>query len=277
MFKKYITIQIIPSTSKKVKKVRVSQFFGLVIVFFSSIFLLHTTWVFFKYFSHKPLHNYNEIKKNYKEKKIFLTQYEKKIEELEEKITELKYDYDVLKSESILSNSKKSNIKESRAVIRNLERSKKSIFSSIPSEESTWNFSFTNADFNNFFDFLLKSHPDNTKAETIPVNGFLISSFGQNSLDSPRSGILLYTDPKTPVKATLGGIVVYAGSDDILSKTVIIYHSDYTFTTYGNLFEIKVKRLQRVSKGEIVALGGNEEFPSVFYQKDFLFIPQNPF
>ena len=233
--------------------------------------------MFFKYFSHKPLHNYNEIKKNYKEKKIFLTQYEKKIEELEEKITELKYDYDVLKSESILSNSKKSNIKESRAVIRNLERSKKSIFSSIPSEESTWNFSFTNADFNNFFDFLLKSHPDNTKAETIPVNGFLISSFGQNSLDSPRSGILLYTDPKTPVKATLGGIVVYAGSDDILSKTVIIYHSDYTFTTYGNLFEIKVKRLQRVSKGEIVALGGNEEFPSVFYQKDFLFIPQNPF
>ena len=75
----------------------------------------------------------------------------------------------------------------------------------------------------------------------------------------------------------MDGIIVYTGSDDILSKTVIIYHSDYTFTTYGNLFEIKVKKLQKVSKGETIALGGNEEFPSVFYQKDFLFIPQNPF
>ena len=136
------------------------------------------------------------------------------------------------------------------------------------------NFSFTK---NTLFDFLLKSPPDNTKSDIVPATGFLISSFGQNSLDSPRSGILFYTDPKTPVKATLDGIVVYTGADDILSKTVVIYHSDYTFTTYGNLFEIKVKKLQKVTKGDIIALGGNEEFPSVFYQKDFLFIPQNPF
>ena len=194
-----------------------------------------------------------------------------------QKIAELRYDYDLLKNESILSSCKKPKVTESRAVIRNLERSKKSIFSSITSSENAGNFSLTNTDFNNLFDFLLNSHPDNTKSDIITAQGFLVSSFGQNSLDSPRSGILLYTDSKTPVKATLDGIVIYTGADDILSKVVIIYHSDYTFTTYGNLFEIKVKRLQRVSKGEIVALGGNEEFPSVFYQKDFLFIPQNPF
>ena len=197
--------------------------------------------------------------------------------ERKDKIVELRYDYDVLKGESILSNSKKSSVTESRSVIKNLEKSKKSIFSSIPSEESAWNFSFTNSDFNNLFDFLLNNPPDNTKSDILPANGFLISSFGQNSLDSPRSGILFYTDPKTPVRTTLDGIVVYTGADDVLSKAVVIYHSDHTFTTYGNLFEIKVKKLQRVTKGEIIALGGNEEFPSVFYQKDFLFIPQNPF
>ncbi len=277
MFKKYITIQIIPGNSKKVKKFKISQLTGLLFLAVFTVFLLHTTWVFVNYFSQKPLYNYGKIKKNYEEKKNFLNQYEKNIAELKDKIVELRYDYDVLKGESILSNSKKSSVTESRSVIKNLEKSKKSIFSSIPSEESAWNFSFTNSDFNNLFDFLLNNPPDNTKSDILPANGFLISSFGQNSLDSPRSGILFYTDPKTPVRTTLDGIVVYTGADDVLSKAVVIYHSDHTFTTYGNLFEIKVKKLQRVTKGEIIALGGNEEFPSVFYQKDFLFIPQNPF
>ena len=240
-------------------------------------FIIHTIWVFINYFSQKSLYNYTEIKKNYEEKKLFLDQYEKSITDLKEKIAELRYDYDLLKNESILSSSKKPKVTESRAVIRNLERSKKSIFSSITSSENAGNFSLTNTDFNNLFDFLLNSHPDNTKSDIITAQGFLVSSFGQNSLDSPRSGILLYTDSKTPVKATLDGIVIYTGADDILSKVVIIYHSDYTFTTYGNLFEIKVKRLQKVSRGEIIALSGSKEFPSVFYQKDFLFIPQNPF
>ena len=168
MFKKYITIQVIPSTSKKVKKFRISQFTGLLFLAFLAIFLLHTTWIFINYFSQNPLYNYKEIKKIYEEKKLFLNQYEKNIVELENKIVELRYDYDLLKSESISSNFKKPNVIESRAVIRNLRRSKKSIFSSIPSEENTWNFSFTNADFNTLFDFLLKSPPDNTKSDMQP-------------------------------------------------------------------------------------------------------------
>ena len=110
------------------------------------------------------------------------------------------------------------------------------------------------------FDFLLKSPPDNTKSDIVPA---IISSFGQNSLDSPRSGILFYTDPKTPVKATLDGIVVYTGADDILSKTVVIYHSDYTFTTYGNLFEIKVKKLQKVTKGDIICFDHLQDLKSI--------------
>ena len=51
MFKKYITIQVIPSTSKKVKKFRISQFTGLLFLAFLAIFLLHTTWIFINYFS----------------------------------------------------------------------------------------------------------------------------------------------------------------------------------------------------------------------------------
>ena len=130
------------------------------------------------------MYNYTEIKKNYEEKKLFLDQYEKSITDLKEKIAELRYDYDLLKNESILSSSKKPKVTESRAVIRNLERSKKSIFSSITSSENAGNFSLTNTDFNNLFDFLLNSHPDNTKSDIITAQGFLVSSFGQNSLDS---------------------------------------------------------------------------------------------
>ena len=47
------------------------------------------------------MYNYKEIKKIYEEKKLFLNQYEKNIVELENKIVELRYDYDLLKSESI--------------------------------------------------------------------------------------------------------------------------------------------------------------------------------
>ena len=47
------------------------------------------------------------------------------------------YDCSYLKKESLPSSSKKPKVTErSRSVIRNLERSKKSIFSSIPSEEN---------------------------------------------------------------------------------------------------------------------------------------------
>ena len=70
------------------------------------------------------MYNYKEIKKIYEEKKLFLNQSEKNIVELENKIVELRYDYDLLKSESIsASNFKKPNVIESRAVIRNLRRS----------------------------------------------------------------------------------------------------------------------------------------------------------
>ena len=116
--------------------------------------MLHKSLGFCKLFDYRTSLLYTlRIKKNYEEKKNFLNQYEKNIAELKDKIVELRYDYDVLKGESILSNSKKSSVTESRSVIKNLEKSKKSIFSSIPSEESAWNFSFTNSDFNNLFDF----------------------------------------------------------------------------------------------------------------------------
>ena len=69
MFKKYITIQIIPGNSKKVKKFKISQLTGLLFLAVFTVFLLHTTWVFVNYFSQKPLYNYGKIKKNYEEKK----------------------------------------------------------------------------------------------------------------------------------------------------------------------------------------------------------------
>ena len=71
MFKKYITVQIVPSTSKKVKKIRISQFTSLLLAIFFAIFIIMTTWVFINYFSQKPLLTIKK-KKNYEEKKLFL-------------------------------------------------------------------------------------------------------------------------------------------------------------------------------------------------------------
>ena len=45
MFKKYITVQIVPSTSKKVKKIRISQFTSLLLAIFFAFFLLMVLFV----------------------------------------------------------------------------------------------------------------------------------------------------------------------------------------------------------------------------------------
>ena len=280
MFRRYITVSIIPNTSRKVKKFQISVFNLFLLSIILVIFLASTILSLIIFYSEKNVFNAIEIREKYEKQKVFLEKYKKELQDLEENIDNIGYNYDSLKKAASLSIDQQAEIKESPALIKSLESGEKSILSLIPTEKSELGFSFIDENYDNFFDFFKSHLADSDKPTDLPAKGFVVSSLGSSSnliQNSPKTGILLYVDAETPVKATLDGVVVYAGADDILSKVVIIYHPNYTFTKYGYLSKIDVQKLQKVAKGDIIGKAGDKETSSLFYQVSFLFIPQNIF
>lgn len=282
MFKKYVTISIIPNSSKKVKSFSISttSIFCLFIILL--IFVASSAWILTNYFSGKNILSIDNLAGRVELQKKFLQQSEQNIQELEKKLANLNYSYDFLTKSAALSNYNTEIVEESPSIIKKLKSGESSILSLIPSKRSEVNFSSTSFDFNSFPDFFADISQTDFLPKILPAKGFFISNFGEKSnllriKNKPNTGIVLYTNSQEPVVATLDGVVVYAGSDDILSKSVTIYHSNYVFTKYGYLSDVKVKKLQKVSKGDIIGFSGEDENSFLFYQISFLFIPSNPF
>ena len=61
----------------------------------------------------------------------------------------------------------------------------------------------------------------------------------------------------TPIKATFDGIVTYVGRRGGYGKFIKIKHPNGYESVYGHLSRYKVKRGQRVKKGQLIALMGN--------------------
>ncbi len=72
-----------------------------------------------------------------------------------------------------------------------------------------------------------------------------------------HNGIDLLVNTGTPVYATGAGKVKYAGRKGGLGKTVIIDHGFGYTSIYGHLSRLKVKKGQRVKRGDMIALSGN--------------------
>jgi murein DD-endopeptidase MepM/ murein hydrolase activator NlpD len=89
-----------------------------------------------------------------------------------------------------------------------------------------------------------------------PVKGRVISAYGNGSGTS-RDGIDIQVPPGTPVKAAENGVVIYAGDGlKDFGNTVLVRHENGLVTVYGNASELKVKRGQKVKRGEDIALSG---------------------
>ncbi len=72
-----------------------------------------------------------------------------------------------------------------------------------------------------------------------------------------HNGIDILVNTGTPVYATGGGRVKFAGRKGGLGRTVIIDHGFGYTSIYGHLSRIKVKRGQKVKRGDLIALSGN--------------------
>ncbi|WP_409297454.1 peptidoglycan DD-metalloendopeptidase family protein [Peribacillus sp. SCS-26] len=97
---------------------------------------------------------------------------------------------------------------------------------------------------------------------SLPASGKIEQTFEANG-----QGIMIETDKDSPVESAREGVIIFAGSQDKLGRTVVIQHSDKSETWYGHLGSIDVKLYETVKKGNVVGRVTNKagEAKGTFY------------
>jgi murein DD-endopeptidase MepM/ murein hydrolase activator NlpD len=96
-----------------------------------------------------------------------------------------------------------------------------------------------------------------------PVRGDVSSRFGWRESPVGRgtrrhSGLDIRAPYGTPVRASAGGVVVFAGRDSGgYGSTVVVDHGNDVKTLYGHLSGIYVRKGQRVPRGTVLGAVGN--------------------
>ena len=117
-----------------------------------------------------------------------------------------------------------------------------------------------------------------------PTKGWVTSAFGYRT--SPftgnrefHRGVDIAARKGTPIVAPANATVRYAGQRRHLGNTVVLRHGYGVETTFGHLSEILVKRGQKVTRGETIALmgtTGRSTGPHLHYQVEVNGVPVNP-
>lgn len=90
-----------------------------------------------------------------------------------------------------------------------------------------------------------------------PVRGAVIAGYGQNVDGVRNPGIDISVPEGTPIKAAENGVVIYSGAGlKDLGNTVLVRHDNGAVTVYGNASALKVKRGDKVTRGQVIALSG---------------------
>jgi len=105
-----------------------------------------------------------------------------------------------------------------------------------------------------------------------PSEGVLSSPFGRQPPRSPgppvRNGIELSLPEGQPVRAVHEGTVAYADLFTGYANLVIVEHPDKTYSLYGHLSSLSVKKGDRVDAGTTVGLAGRNPAgnPSLYFE-----------
>ena len=113
-----------------------------------------------------------------------------------------------------------------------------------------------------------------------PVNGRVISGFGDSVAGKRNDGIDIAVPTGTSVKAAENGVVIYAGDGlKEFGNTVLVRHEDGLVTVYGHASEINVQRGQKVRRGEEIAkagMSGSADTPKLHFEVRKDSSPVNP-
>lgn len=91
-----------------------------------------------------------------------------------------------------------------------------------------------------------------------PLNGKIVSRFGDNLDGIPNDGINIKATAGTPVKAVSGGEVIYAGNnlDESFGNVVVVQHKNGVISSYAHLKDINVKKGTKISAGQKIGSVG---------------------
>lgn len=90
-----------------------------------------------------------------------------------------------------------------------------------------------------------------------PVRGRIISDFGTKPGGSKNEGVNLAVPEGTPVKAADAGTVIYSGNElKGYGNLVLVRHSEGWVSAYAHNSELKVKRGDKIRRGDVVGLAG---------------------
>lgn len=114
-----------------------------------------------------------------------------------------------------------------------------------------------------------------------PLEGKVISKFGDNLDGAPNDGVNIKAAAGTTVGAISDGEVLYAGNnlDESFGNLVVIQHEDGIISSYAHLKEISVRKGAKVKAGEKVgSVGktGDVSYPQLHLEIMKNNTPENP-
>lgn len=113
-----------------------------------------------------------------------------------------------------------------------------------------------------------------------PVQGQVVSKFGSQEDGHRNDGIDILVPEGTPVKAAENGVVIYAGNGlKEYGNTVLVRHDNGLVTVYGFAKDLKVKRGDKVTRGEVIAdsgMSGSASRPKLHFEVRKDATPVNP-
>lgn len=134
---------------------------------------------------------------------------------------------------------------------------------------------FEKAQFDDVYQALLEKREDLDHTPSImPTKGWLTRGYGTKrdpftGEKKLHAGIDVSNRIGTPIVATAKGKVIKVERQGGLGKMIRIDHGNGYVTVYGHLSEFKVKRGQKVKRGDVIALMGNTGYstgPHLHYE-----------
>ena len=103
-----------------------------------------------------------------------------------------------------------------------------------------------------------------------PVNGRVIARFGDQVRGVANDGINISVPEGTPVKAVADGTVIYSGSELAeFGNLILVRHDGGWVSAYANGQANRVRRNDRVTRGQVIALSGrtgNAQRPQLHFE-----------
>lgn len=90
-----------------------------------------------------------------------------------------------------------------------------------------------------------------------PLYGWITRAYTSGGEGGLHTGMDFAIKEGTDVAATASGTILSSGWDEELGNFVVIDHGNGFLTTYGHNKELLVKKDEKVTRGEIIALSGN--------------------